>query len=436
MKKISCIILSFCSFASWAKEIDIQHWQTHSGAKVLFVKQTELPMIDLNIAFKAGSAYDGKNWGIANLTANLMDQGANNFDATKIAEKFEDYGAQFSVSVDRDKAIFSLRTLTYTESLNKTIDTLAMILSKPDFKELSVEREKRQQLTTIHYMAEKPSSVASNTFYSKLYPTHPYGHSVYGTQATVAPITRKQIQAFYRKHYTSENATIAIVGNLTTNQARTLTETLSNRFLSNQTSLSALPVPNKEHQKEEVKVNFPVSQTTIVMGQVGITHKSPFYFPLKVGNYILGGGGLVSKLSEEVREKRGLTYGVYSSFNTYAQPGPFSINLATQTAQTDQALEVTQQTLQNFLTKGPSEKELQSAKNYLVGSFPLQMSSNKSIAAIILNMGYYDLPLNYINTYLSKIESVSTADIKNAFLETVQPNNMLTVMVGQFETKQ
>ena len=213
-RSIIFIITCLFQISTFAKNINIQHWQTLSGTKVLFVRSHELPMVDINIAFKAGAAYDGKDWGLAVLTANLFEQGANGLNATKIAEEFENYGALFSNDVDLDKSTFSLRSLSYKDSLKPALKTLGIILSKPDFKGNIINREKKQQLATIRYMNEKPSSVASKAFYKALYQTTPYGHSVWGNEQTLKKINQNKIRTFFKTHYTAKNAVISNYANL------------------------------------------------------------------------------------------------------------------------------------------------------------------------------------------------------------------------------
>lgn len=430
MKQLFILLTSLCTLCAQASNFPIEQWQTDKGSKVLFFKNTELPMIDISIAFKSGSAFDSNKWGLATLTARLIEQGTAHLTATQIAEQFENYGAIYSSDVDRDKATFSLRSLSHKDSFTPALMTLKQLLSSPSFTAQNIQREKQQQLTNINYMDEKPASVASNAFYQALYAAHPYGHSVLGTKNTLSRIKRSHIQAFFKDYYTADNATIAIVGNLSTYEAKKLSNTLTEDF--NTTSVKhALPIISRTQKMHLKEINFPSNQTSILIGQIGIDHNNPNYFPLMVGNYTLGGSGLISQLAQEVREKRGLTYGVYSNFQLLETPGPFVISLATKTSKTEEALTITRKTLNNFLTQGPTNKELKAAKQYLVGSFPLKLSSNKSIVNTLLNMGFYDLPKDYIETYLDNITKVSLEDIKTAFSQTINPNALTTVTVGK-----
>lgn len=433
MKRLITIALScLLPLALQATPLNIERWKTSNGANVLFFQANELPMVDISIAFKAGSAFDNENWGLATLTAGLINQGSKDLTATQIAEQFENYGAIYSNDVDRDKATFSLRSLSHQESLSHALKTLTTLLSKPSFLPKSVDREKQQLITTINYMSEKPASVANNAFYKTLYPNHPYGHSVFGTKNTIKKINRAQIQTFFNEHYTANNATIAIVGALTTYEAKKISNTLSLNLPTSQSTKDITPTVSRAQEPSTQNINFPSNQTSILIGQLGIDYKNPNYFPLIVGNYTLGGSGLISQLAEEVREKRGLTYGVYSTFQTLEIPGPFTISLATKTTQTKQALQVTLDTLNNFLKLGPTQNELNAAKQYLTGSFPLKLSSNKSIVNTLLNMGFYRLPHDYIDTYLKNIEKVTLEDIKTAFKQTIDPKALATVTVGQY----
>ena len=426
------LISSLLSFSALSQNVNIERWQTQSGSHVLFVRATDLPMVDLSIAFRAGSAFDEKHWGLATLTASLINQGTLDLNATQIAEQFEDYGAIFSNDVDKDTTRFSLRSLSQKSSLKHALTTLENILSKPSFPPQSIKREKEQLLTTIHYMNEKPSSVASNAFYSTLYPNHPYGHSVLGTMQTIPQLKRSHVESFFKTHYTANNAVIAITGDLTLFEAKAISEKLSN-VLNVETAVTnhALPIISRTQQAHTQAISFPSNQTNIIIGQVGIDHSNPHYFPLIVGNYTLGGSGLISRLANEVREKRGLTYGVYSSFQTFQTPGPFSISLATKTDKTKEALSVTLETLNKFLKEGPKQSELNAAKQYLIGSFPLRLSSNKSINNTLLNMGIYQLPVDYIDTYLDKINHVELNHINTAFRQTIDPNALTTITVGK-----
>lgn len=433
MKKQAILILAACSLFAMqvhAASFKTKKWLTANGARVVFYQAKEVPMLDIKVAFAAGSAYDGKAFGLGALTANLLDQGNGNLDANQVAEKLADTGAQFDVEISRDMSILSLKTLTSEQALHQAVDTFSLILNKPNFRQEAFNREKNQLLVAIAQSQESPDNVANITFFEKLYPNHPYGHPVNGTIDTVKAIQSWQVRNFYKHYYVGANAVIVLVGAISEEQAHQLAEQLTQSLPKGE---AAAPIPKASPlpSAEKIKVDFPSSQTMIRLGQVGINHSSANYFPLLVGNYILGGGSLVSRLAVEVREQRGLTYGVISQFMPMPGDGPFLISFSTQNDQASNALEVTRETLTKFLQNGPDEQELTAAKQYMSGSFPLSLASNSNIATMLLQIAFYQLPDDYLDTYVARIESVTVADIKAAFDQQIKPDNMLLVSVGK-----
>ncbi|MGQ3889902.1 M16 family metallopeptidase [Legionella sp. CNM-1927-20] len=413
-----------------ARTFKIERWKTAKGAQVVFYQAMEVPMLNINIAFAAGSAYDGPYFGLSALTTELLDQGAGNYDATQLAEKIADTGAQYNAETTRDMVVLQFKTLTKEDALTPAIDALAAIINKPLFRQEAFNREKSQQLIAIAQRQESPNEVANIAFFNKLYGNHPYAHPILGTEQTVKAINLNQVRDFYKRYFTSQNATIVLVGAIDSAQAHKLAEQLT-AGLRQGSPAPIIPKAAPLPAEEKVTINYPSSQTILRLGQTGIDHANPNYFPLMVGNYILGGGVLVSRLANEVREKRGLTYGVVSQFIPMPGIGPFIINLSTVNQQADTALNITKETLINFLTKGPTEEELAAAKQYMTGSFPLSLASNSNIAGVLLRITFYKLPDDYLDTYITHINSVTTKDIKQAFDETLQPNRMLLVSVGK-----
>ncbi|KTC99132.1 M16 family metallopeptidase [Legionella erythra] len=431
MKRLFVIALLFsCAAATEANTFKTKKWETSHGAKVVFYQAKEVPMLDINVAFAAGSAYDDKQFGLASLTASMLDQGSGRFDASQIAETIADTGAQYNYETSRDMAVFRLKTLTSEAALKQSVDAFSLIINKPAFRQEAFNRQKNQLLMTIAQMQESPDDVANMTFFKQLYKNHPYAHPVNGTMETVKMLNTWQVRNFYKRYYVSANAVIVLVGAIDEEKAHQITEQLT-EFLPKGEHAPCIPKAEALPAAEKVNIVFPSSQTMLRLGQVGISHASPNYFPLMVGNYILGGGALVSRLSTEVREKRGLTYGIYSQFVPMPGEGPFIISLATQNNQANTALQITRETLDNFLKMGPSEDELTAAKQYLAGNFPLSLASNNSIAGMLLRIAFYDLPDDYLDTYVARIEAVSVEDIKKAFDEAVKPAQMLLVTVGQ-----
>ncbi|KTD52746.1 M16 family metallopeptidase [Legionella quateirensis] len=433
MRKFYAIITALivlCSQHVSANTFKTEKWLTKNGVQVVFYQAMEVPMLDISMAFAAGSAYDGTQYGLSALTAHLMNQGNGGKDATAVAEALADTGAQFDTETSRDMTVFSLRTLTSKDALEQSTQVFNQIINHPDFPDEAFENEKQQQLMAVEQVDESPDDVASLNFFQTLYQEHPYAHPVNGTIPTLSDITKKQVVEFYKHYYVSNNAVLVMVGALDNKQAHQLAEQLTQE-LPKGTSAGPIPKANQLSNAERINIPFPSSQTVVRLGQVGIDHHNPNYFPLIVGNYILGGGALVSRLAVEVREKRGLTYGVDSQFVPMPGEGPFIISLSTKNDQATNALDITHNTLNRFISNGPSKEELDSAKQYLTGSFPLSLASNRNIAGLLLRMAFYHLPENYLDTYVQRINAVTHDEIKQAFKEQVNPDKLLLVTVGQ-----
>ena len=427
---ILAIILGLLTAQAIALPLKTQKWKTDNGANVIFYRANEVPMLDIYVAFAAGSAYDGKYFGLSDLTTNLLNQGDGNFDATQVAEALDQTGAQFNAENSRDTALFHLRTLTSEDALSQASKTFALILNKPQFRQEAFYREKNQLLALIAQNEESPDEVANIAFFNKLYTNHPYAHPINGTQDSVKNIQSWQPREFYKHYFVGSNAIIVMVGAIDQNMAHQLADNIVGTLPKGEPApLISVAEPLKSPEKTTIV--FPSSQTILRIGQLGINHQNPNYFPLQVGNYILGGGSMVSQLATEIREKKGLSYNVTSQFIPMPAKGPFIISLSTKTTQANEALAITQTTLNHFLKNGPSEKELVEAKQYLAGSFSLSLASNSSIAAMLLRIAFYNLPDDYLDTYVAQIENVSTKDIKAAFNDLIKPDQLLQVTVGK-----
>ncbi len=407
---------------------EIQHWQTSNGARVYFVPAPELPMVDIRIIFDAAGARD-KIPGVALMTNGLLDEGAGKMNTDEIADAFSAIGAQFSTSSHRDMSIVSLRSLTQPQLLDKAITTMTKVISEPTFPKESLERERNRMLIALQGKKQSPGAIAGETFFAALYGDHPYANEASGTEESVKQIKRKHLVEHHERYYVGRNAVIAIVGAVDRKQADKLAETLLGQLPAGKAATS-IPEVKSLSQAEVVKKAFPSSQTHLLVGQPAIKRGDDDTFALYVGNHILGGSGLVSRLSEEVREKRGLSYSTYSYFSPMRQRGPFQLSLQTRNDQAEEALKVLKQTLTEFMQNGPSEEELIAAKKNITGGFALNLDSNSKIVENLAMIGFYGLPLDYLDTYTDKVDAVTIEQIKDAFKRHVQPDKMVTVMVG------
>ncbi len=416
---------------AFAKPFETHEWQTKNGTHVVFHQAPEVPMLDVNIAFAAGSAYDGTQFGLSALTTRLLDQGNGGLDAGAIADKFAVVGAQYAGASNRDMIVLTLRTLTRPDALKQASDMFALLINHPDFPPDTFLREKDQQLMAIKQNKALPDAIAEDTFYQALYGKHPYAHPTDGYYDSVCKLSVDDVRHFYQQYVVSKNAVIVLVGAIDEATAHRLAERMVGDLRGGQAAASipeALPLTAEVN----IEVPYPAPQSALRLGQLGITHQNSDYFPLQVANYILGGGAsMESMFSHELREKRGLTYSVFSEFSPMPGIGPFIISLSTKHRQAREALDLTRETLAGFIKTGPNDQALLAAKHYLTGSFPLSLASNRSIANLLLRIAFYHLPKDFLNNYIDHINAVSTAEVKLALTRQIHPDKLLQITVGR-----
>ncbi|MGB4498392.1 MAG: pitrilysin family protein [Methylococcaceae bacterium] len=420
------VVFSSSSFAA-AK---IENWQTQKGSRVYFVQTDALPMVDIQVIFDAGSARDGEKFGLSSFTTNLLDSGAGKWNAEDIAQRFESVGANFGTASSIDNASVTLRTLTDKPLFDKAIDTMRVILGNPTFAKNDFTREKNRTLVALKQREESPGDLANLTFYKAIYGEHPYAHPNLGILQTVEKFTEKDVKNFYKSYFTASNAIVVIVGNLSKLDAENTANLLVSDLPQGE---KPAPLPDVPALKKSTTQNldFPSTQTHVLVGLTGTYRKDPDYFPLYVGNHILGGGSLVSKLFDEVREKRGLAYSASSGFMPLLKNGVFVASLQTRNDQTAQALEVLNQTLADFVKNGVTDTELTAAKNNIVGGFPLKFDSNKELVNYVSMIGFYQMPLDYLDTFQQNVQNVTKEQIADAFKRRVDLNLLQTVTVGK-----
>ncbi|MCA3188186.1 MULTISPECIES: pitrilysin family protein [unclassified Cupriavidus] len=414
--------------------IPIESWTASTGAKVFFVPSPSIPMLDVNIDFDAGSRYDppGKS-GLATLTAALLDKGANAQDGqparneAQIADAFADTGADFGGAAGGDRGGIGLRTLTASPGREQSLRLAGQLIKAPAYPDAVVAREKQRLITAIREGDTRPGVIADKTLSKAIYPTHPYGVSA--TPESVGSITRDDLLKFWRDNYTARRAVVTLIGAIDRKQAEQIAEDMT-RGLPEGTAAPKLPDVQMTIPASEKRIPHPAQQASVAIGAPSIARGDPDYFALLVGNYVLGGGGFSSRLTDQVREKRGLTYGVDSYFAPSKQPGPFSITLQTKKENTNEALGLVRQILSQYVAQGPTDAELKAAKDNLVNGFPLRIDSNRKLLTNVANIGWYGLPLDYLDTWTAQINKVTRDQVRAAFQRHVQPDAMATVIVG------
>jgi len=416
-----------------SKTVNIQEWKTKNGVRVLYVFAPELPMVDIQAIFDAGSVRDGNKPGVANLANSLLSHGAKLgneiLSVDDIAERFDSVGARFSTESSKDNAEISLRTLTDEKWLSKAVVTMQAVINAPTFDKKELERVRKQLLISFEGRKQSPGTIASESFYKGLYDDHPYALPSIGSEKSIKKLSRADLINFYKKYYVAKNALVTIVGDVGREKAEALAEQIIGGLTTGKKA-TGLPAVQDLQVASSTHHEFPSTQTHILMGQVGVHRKDKDYFTLYVANHILGGSGFGSRIMEEIREKRGLAYSSYSYFSPMLKRGPFTIGMQTSNKQTDEAMLVLKETLNNYVKNGPTEKELLHAKKNITGGFPLRVDSNSDISNYLSVIAFYNLPLSYLKDFNSRVEAVSLEQIKDALKRRIHPEKMFTVTVG------
>ncbi len=436
-KMAACTLLAgTCLWGSAWAAIPVQRWTQPSGAQVYLVESPAIPMVDVQIDFDAGARRDpARQAGLAGVTASMSGKGllakggAPALDENALGEAWADLGASFGGGASSDRMSFSLRSLTYPDLLPKAVQLAARQLGEPAFPADVWQRERERIQASLKEANTRPATLAGRAFASAVYGAHPYGQEMTGP--TLDAISVEDMRSLYVRMVRPCRAKVSLVGAVTRTQADVLVRELLSRLPASACSpLPPVPEVAALAKADERLIPFDAAQAQVLIGQPGYKRDDPDFFTLTVGNYILGGGGFVSRLTNEVREKRGLSYSVYSYFSPGLHAGAFTIGLQTRADQAQQAIAVTRDTLARFVAQGPTEDELKAAKDNLVGGFALRIDSNRKLLDNISNIAWNDLPLDYLDTWTQRIEAVTVADIRAAFARKLQPDRMVTVVVG------
>lgn len=406
-----------------------EHWTLDSGLRVFYVDIQDLPMLDINVTFDAGSARDGKKAGLANLTMSMLDTGAAGMNADQLAEVFESVGARFYASATKDMANIGLRTITLEKPFNKAMDNWLKVIQSPDFPKADFARLQKQMKVSFEGIKQRPGSIAGEAFYKHLYGDHPYAQPTRGFEDTVAAMTTEHLKAFYDQHMVEENAMVTIVGAVTREEAEVLAKRVAEVLPSGK---KPAPIPAVVPLTEEktVHIPFPSSQAHILIGQTGYKRGDPDYFKLYLANHPFGGSGFTSRLMKEVRVKRGLSYSVYSYFSPSRELGPFVMGLQTKVGQIDEAKTVLYDQLKSYLKDGATANEIEESKLNITGGFPMNIAGNNNIGNYADVIGFFDLPLDYLERFTDKVNAVSNQQAADAMRRRINPDALLTIIVG------
>lgn len=411
-----------------ALAVTVEKVTSPGGIEAWLVRDHANPIIAMDVAFAGGSSVESRP-GLANMMASLLDEGAGSLDSQAFQGKLEDLSIGLSFKAGKDEITGSLKTLT--DNRDTAFEMFRLALTQPRFDKEPVERIRAQIQAGLTRELQNPSAVASRAWYKAAFGDHPYGRPGNGTPESVAAIKAAELKAHAKTWLSRQGLIVGVVGDITPEQLAPLLDK----------TFGALPASHPPIQVAETTIatgktvveNRAIPQSVAVFGLPGLKRDDPDWFPAYVMNYILGGGGFSSRLTEEVREKRGLAYSVYSYLLPMDHAGLVIGGVATQNARVKQSLDLIRAELARMAEHGPDETELADAKTYLTGSFPLSLDSTDAIAGLLVAMQADKLGIDYLDRRNALIEAVSMDQVKAAAKRLLVPENMLLVVVGQPE---
>jgi zinc protease len=428
-RAVSCFaaVLIVCGAAVPAFAVDPRALRAPHGEQVWYVSDHTLPMIAMSAALPAGSAYDPDGRaGLANFAASLLDEGAGALNGQAFQTALANRAIRLSIAPERDHLVISLVTLS--ENAKIAFQLLGLALTHPRFDADAVARVRAQILASLAQDDEDPADVAARGLYRAYFHDHPYGHPVSGDAPSVSAITQADLKDFAARHWVRGDLQIAVAGDF---DAGTLSALLASAFGKLPAGAPA-PLPWVEHGGSPgiQVIAMDVPQPTTMFALPGLLRRDRDFLPAYVANYILGGGGFASRLTNEVREKRGLTYDISTDLESYHRGAIVLGDFATQQSSVREAIDVTRDTLRDFAANGPSEKELADAKTFLTGSFPLGFGSNVGIASQLNAFQMAGLPLDYVKKRNALIGAITLDDVRRVARRLYDPRAMTVVIAG------
>jgi zinc protease len=412
--------------------VEVQEvYSDEAGIYAWLVEEHAIPLVAMEVSFRGGAALDpaGRE-GLANMVSGLLDEGAATYDSLAFQTRLEDLAIRMGFAASRDRFSGSLKTLS--QNAGEAFRLFGLALSKPRFDAEPVERVRQQIITGLIRQSESPRAIARRAWFKSAFPDHPYGRPVDGTQASVKAITAADLRGFARRRLAQDNMVIAVVGDITPTQlARLLDVAFGGLPEAAAPAVIAKTAPRPTPALEVIRK--PVPQSTMVFGHGGLLRDDPDWYAAYVLNYILGGGGFASRLTEEVREKRGLAYSVYSYLSPLENAGLFLGGVATKNAQAGETIRLIEAVIARLRNQGASAQELKNAKTYLTGSYPLNFNTSGKIAAQLTAIQIHGLGLDYITRRNSYIEAVTLDQVRRVAKRLLAPDHLRWTVVGKPE---
>ena len=412
-----------------AHAMKIQQIKSPGGIDAWLVQEHAVPLIALRFVFEGGSSQNppGKE-GVANFLSSMMDEGAGDLDSHKFQERMEELAFRMSFEDARDGFYGSFETLTANR--DPSIEMLRLALNQPRFDADAVERVRKQLLSGLAFAAKNPNRVAGKAWSAQAFPGHPYGLPSDGTPESIAKITRDDLEAFRKRNFARDNLKVVAVGDINAEQLGALIDRVFGD-LPAKADLTPVATITPEAKERVQVVHMDVPQSVVQFGAPGIARDDDDFMPAFVLNQILGGGGFASRLTEEVREKRGLAYSVYSYLQPYRRAAIFAGGVATKNEEVGRSLDVIRSELRRMAENGPTSEELQNAKDYLTGSFALRFDTNAKIANQLLGFLFEGYGIDYIDKRNALVNAVTLEDVKRVAARLLKADELIVTIVGK-----
>ncbi|MBS0269969.1 MAG: insulinase family protein [Proteobacteria bacterium] len=422
-------VLFTTSVSHQAAAMNILKIKTPGGIEAWLVEEHSVPLISLRYAFDGGNTQDppGKE-GLSNFLTAMMDEGAGDIKSQEYQERMEDIAMRMSYDDSKDSLYGSFETLSANR--DKAVDLLKLSVQKPRFDTDAVERIRQQLIANLIYADKDPEKVAMREWYAQAFPGHPYSRPSNGTVETVSKITREDLLEYHKRTFARDNLKVVAVGDITPEQ---LGKLIDDVFGALPEKANLFPVAQTEPAKggSQKIVEMGVPQSVAVFGLGAMPRKDPDFITAFVVNHILGGGGFSAKLMEEVREKRGLAYSVYTYVQPYQQTSILVGSVATKNAAMGESLDIIRNELKKMAENGPSKEDLEAAKAYLTGSYALRFDTNSKIASQLLGLMQEGFGPDYVENRNKLINAVTVEDAKRVAARLLKPNDLVVTIVGK-----
>lgn len=420
---LALLLSASCAIQAWGGMVP-KRTVLNNGMVLLTSEQRALPMVSIELLIDAGSRHEpAAQAGLANLTSKLLTHGTAKRSAVQISETLDFMGASLATGCGEDVATVSMTILK--KDLAAGLDLLSEILTETNFPQAEIERQKQAVIASIRARQEDPGAVAATAFAAALFPKSAYGRPVEGNEVSVKGLQRKSLQDFFARYYRPNGAIIAVVGDVAEQEIVQALNKAMNRW-NKGTPRTAPAAPAVVGKAQALQIKKDLTQANIVLGHNGVVRGNPDYYAIQVMNYILGGGGFSSRAMDSIRNERGLAYSVYSYFAAEKSHGAFQFVMQTRNETADEAIRIAREEIRRLREQPVSEQELNDAKDYLIGSYPLRFDTNRKVASLLAQVEYYGLGLDYPERYAELIRRISREDVARVARQYLHPDELIT----------